>query len=67
MTGATYLCGGDTTPGPRGTDCPDAAHDHPLPAGYVDAAEVAGQRLAAGWSNRRCPTCGLHGWWPPLA
>jgi hypothetical protein len=66
MAGATYLCGGDTTPGARGTDCPDVAHDHPLPDGYVDAAETAGSRLYQGWRNRPCPRCGVYGWWPPI-
>jgi hypothetical protein len=65
MTGATYLCGGDETPGARGTDCPSALHDHPLPDGYVDASVVAGQRIGNGWSNRQCPACGMHGWAPP--
>ena len=65
MTGATYLCGGDDTPGARGTDCPSPLHNHPLPDGYVDAGEVAGQRIRKGWSNRKCPACGLYGWAPP--
>ncbi|GAB3166942.1 hypothetical protein GCM10027059_26690 [Myceligenerans halotolerans] len=64
--GATYICGGDQAPGARGTECPDACHDHPLPDGYVDAAEMAGSRLYQGWSSRECPRCGLHGWWPPI-
>jgi hypothetical protein len=61
----TFICGGDTRPGTRGTDCPNVAHDHPLPDGYVDASDVAQHRLATGWSNRRCPDCDLHGWFPP--
>lgn len=64
MAGVIYLCGGDVTPGPRGTDCPDSLHDHPLPAGYVDAAEEATRRLNKRWANRRCPRCGLYGWAP---
>jgi len=67
MTGATYLCGGDETPGARGTDCPDAVHDHPLPDGYMDASVVAGRRLAQGWSNQKCPRCGMYGWVPARA
>lgn len=59
-----FLCGGDFRPGPRDTDCPNHIHDHPLPAGYVDAAEVAGRRLRNGWANVRCPDCGLYGWRP---
>jgi len=47
-TGAIYLCGGDTSLGPRGTDCPSPLHDHPLPIGYCDAAAEAGSRLARG-------------------
>lgn len=66
MVGATYVCGGDERPGARGTDCPSELHDHPLPAGYVDASIVAGRRLAEGWSNRKCPECDLHGWAPPV-
>lgn len=62
MTGAIYLCGGDTTPGPRGTDCPSRLHDHPLPSFYCDAADEAARRLRDRWSNRRCAKCGLYGW-----
>lgn len=62
MKRPTFICGGDLTPGPRGTDCPNALHDRPLPSGYVDAAEVAGRRLRTGWANRKCPDCGLYGW-----
>lgn len=58
-----FLCGGDMTPGPRGTDCPSPLHDHPLPASHCDAAEEAGSRLYRGWTNRRC-SCGLYGWEP---
>jgi hypothetical protein len=61
----TYICGGYERPGARGTDCPNELHDHPLPEGYVDASIVAGRRLNDGWSNKRCPSCGLHGWAPP--
>ena len=61
MSGAIYICGGDFRPGPRDA-CPDDLHDWPLPAGYVDAAEVAQRRLNDGWSNWRCPDCGLYGW-----
>lgn len=64
-TRPTYVCGGDETPGPRGTECPNQLHDHPLPAGYVDAASVAARRLRERWSNPRCPDCGTHGWVPP--
>lgn len=61
---AIYLCGGDMRPGPRGTDCPDSLHDHPLPSGYVDASMEAGSRIARGWVNRKCPRCGFYGWQP---
>lgn len=61
---ALYICGGDYTRlEPRG-ECPNPLHDYPLPAGYVDAHEVAGARIANRWSNRKCPQCGLHGWGP---
>lgn len=63
---AVYLCGGDDRPGPRGTDCPDALHDHPLPVGYVDASEEAASRLGRRWRQRKCPSCGLYGWLPPV-
>lgn len=62
MTYAILICGGDESPGPRDTDCPNAFHDHPLPTGYVDAAVVAARRLRRGWGNPRCPDCGLYGW-----
>lgn len=59
-----YLCGGDFSRlEPRG-DCPNALHDWPLPAGYVDASEVAEARMRARWSNQKCTACGLHGWAP---
>lgn len=64
MNYGTYLCGGDERPGPRGTDCPNALHDHPLPSGYIAAAEEAGSRLDEGWRNPKCPDCGLYGWEP---
>jgi len=64
VTGAVYLCGGDDTPVPRGTDCPDPLHDHPLPAGYGDAHEEAGRRLRARWRQQRCRRCGRYGWLP---
>lgn len=50
MTGATFICGGDETPGPRDA-CPNALHDYPLPTGYTDASEVAYHRLYKRWSN----------------
>jgi len=59
---AVYLCGGDETPGPRGTDCPNRLHDHPLPSSYVEADVVAHRRIAKRWSNRKCPDCGIYGW-----
>jgi hypothetical protein len=60
---ATYLCGGDFRPGPRDT-CPDPMHDWPLPAGYVDASEVAAARLYRRWRSVPCGQCGLYGWIP---
>lgn len=62
---AVYLCGGDMRPGPRGTDCPEPLHDHPLPSGYVDASEEAAHRLYKRWKNVKCKRCGLYGWVPP--
>lgn len=61
MTGSLYICGGDFRPGPR-DNCPRALHNWPLPAGYVDAAEVAERRIRNGWKNRLCSACGLFGW-----
>lgn len=59
-----YICGGNYARlEPRG-ECPNLLHDYPLPAGYVDAHEVAQARIANRWSNRKCPQCGLHGWAP---
>lgn len=61
---AIYICGGDFGRLESRGDCPNMLHDWPLPAGYVDASEVAAARIAAQWSNRRCPNCGLYGWAP---
>lgn len=66
MAGATYICSEDDHPGPRGTDCPNPLHDHPLPASYLGAAVDAGLRLREGWLNPRCPDCAQYGWTPPL-
>lgn len=49
---------------PRNSDCPNALHDWPLPTGYIAASDVAGVRLRARWSNRKCSECGLYGWAP---
>ena len=57
-----------TEPAPgakRDSTCPDQLHDHPLPRGYVQASNVADERLGSGWGNRRCTRCGLYGWEPP--
>jgi len=60
----TFICGLDLTPGPR-DECPNTLHDHPLPAGYLESQEVAGERLEAGWTQDRCPDCKLYGWIEP--
>lgn len=60
----TYLCGGDYERRQDRSSCPNTLHDYPLPAGYVEASEVADARLRARWTNRRCPDCGLYGWLP---
>lgn len=62
----TFICGGDESAGDRGTACPEALHDHPLPSGYVDAGIVAERRLRRGWRNVRCAVCGDYGWIPSL-
>jgi hypothetical protein len=56
-----YLCGGADVLEDRDA-CPHRFHDHPLPIGYVDAAEEAGRRLRKGWGNPKCPLCGTYGW-----
>jgi hypothetical protein len=63
MASAVYVCGGDLRPAPRDA-CPNDLHDWPLPAGYVDAAIMAGSRLSRRWANTCCPDCGLYGWRP---
>ena len=67
VNGAVYLCGMNTRPGPRDTDCPSPLHDHPLPTGYIEAADEAGSRLYRGWGNPKCQQCGLYGWTPGRA
>lgn len=68
MTGhrgpVTYLCGGTNTPLQPRDPCPNPLHNWPLPQGYTDAGEMAGSRLAHGWTNTRCPDCGLYDWTP---
>jgi len=63
MTGqpVTYLCGGDFTPGDRDR-CANTLHDWPTARGYVDASEQAARLLRTGWTNKKCPVCGLYGW-----
>lgn len=58
------ICGENFTPGPR-IECPNSVHDHPLPAGYSEAHDAAGQRTRAGWKSKRCPDCKLYGWVKP--
>lgn len=49
----------------RGTGCPSAIHDWPLPNRLIAAREAADARLANGWSNVPCPDCQLqYGWIP---
>lgn len=59
-----YLCGGDYTEGTR-SECPNPLHDHPLPDGYIEAGEWATRRFGKGWTQKRCPECGLYGWITP--
>lgn len=61
MSEKVYLCGMNTEPGPR-DECPNALHDHPLPAGYLEAQDMAYRRLRKGWTQKRCPDCKLYGW-----
>lgn len=61
---AIYICGGDFDRLQDRATCPNTLHDYPLPAGYVDASEVADARIAARWGNHKCPDCGLYGWVP---
>ena len=64
---AIYICGGDYRLLQSREDCPNPLHDWPLPGGYSDSFEVANARLAARWSSKRCPDCGLYGWIPSLS
>lgn len=59
-----FLCGGDVERKAPREDCPDILHDWPLPAGYGEAHEEAKARIGRGWSQARCPACGLYGWRP---
>jgi hypothetical protein len=63
---AIYICGDDYGRLQKREDCPDSVHDWPLPDGYGACFAVAEARVAARWSNKRCPACGLYGWIPSL-
>lgn len=58
-----FLCGGDRRLQARSA-CPQAVHDWPLPADYVDAGDTAQRRLRKGWKNVACKHCGVRGWRP---
>ncbi len=61
--GSVIICGGQRgTAARRDGDCPNVAHDWPLPTGYNDRADEAHWRLRNGWRSYRCPQCGLYGW-----
>lgn len=60
----TFICGGDYGRLDPRSECPNVLHDWPLPAGYVDASEVAAARLRNRWGNKKCSECGLYGWTP---
>ena len=59
------VCGGDHTRLEARSECPNALHDWPLPAGYNDAHTVALSRINQGWGQKRCPDCDLYGWPAP--
>jgi hypothetical protein len=50
----------------RDADCANTLHDRPLPRSYVTAIEVAERRVKLGWTEAKCPDCGLYGWVPPM-
>ena len=61
-----YICGGDFTCHPdTESDCPDRDQHTPMPSGYGDRSEWAGQMIARGSSQRKCPTCGLYAIFTP--
>lgn len=60
----TYICGGDYASLQDRESCLSPQHNWPLPRGYVDACEMAANRIAHGWANSRCPECGVYGWAP---
>lgn len=55
------VCGDDERLEAR-SECQNRLHDHPLPAGYVQAHAEASRRLNNRWSNKRCPDCHAYGW-----
>lgn len=61
---AVRICGGDFAALQERGSCGNSLHNWPLPRGYVDASEMAASRLSIGWSNTRCPECGIYGWAP---
>ena len=58
----TFLCGGNYALLEKRESCPNPLHDWPLPAGYIEAHEIAMKRLRKRWDNKRCPDCQLYGW-----
>lgn len=61
---AIRICGGDYGLLDRRDPCASTLHNWPLPAGYVDAAEMAASRLAHGWETRSALTVAYTGGHP---
>ena len=49
----------------RDSECPNQVHNYPLPNSFLHAADMADERLDAGWDNIPCPDCGQYGWVKP--
>jgi len=60
-----FLCGGDETPVPDTSDCPNNAEHTPMPRGYSDWHAYASRLHRTRHRQVKCRECGLYAIWLP--